>query len=243
MTVHVLPSEERGRANHGWLQSHHSFSFADFYNPRQMGYRWLRVINEDVVQGGAGFPTHPHRDMEIVTYIIDGALEHKDSTGGHSIIKRGEVQRMTAGTGVRHSEFNASKTDPVHLLQIWLLPNQRNLAPGYEQKLFAEADKHNKLCPLVTPDGRDGTLSIHQDVSLYGAVLDEGVTVEHRLAAGRGAWVQVVSGDLTVNDQEIRQGDGAAIEDAEVLRIAAGQKSEFILFDLAGPGSQVGGQA
>jgi len=233
MTVHVLHSAMRGRADHGWLQSRHSFSFADFHNPQQMGYRSLRVINEDVVQGGTGFPTHPHRDMEIVTYIVDGALEHKDSTGGHSIINRGEVQRMTAGTGVRHSEFNASKTDPVHLLQIWILPNQRNLAPGYEQKLFAEADKHNRLCPVVTPDGRDGSLKIHQDVSLYASVLDAGAVVEQPLAAGRGAWIQVVGGDLTVNDQAIAAGDGAAIEDAGTLRIAAGQASEFILFDLA----------
>jgi redox-sensitive bicupin YhaK (pirin superfamily) len=233
MTVHVLHSAMRGRADHGWLQSRHSFSFADFYNPQQMGYRSLRVINEDLVQGGTGFPTHPHRDMEIVTYIVDGALEHKDSTGGHSIINRGEVQRMTAGTGVRHSEFNASKTDSVHLLQIWILPAERNLTPGYEQKLFAEADKHNRLCPIVTPDGRDGSLKIHQDVSLYASVLDAGAVVEQKLAAGRGAWIQVVSGDLMVNDQAIAAGDGAAIEDAGTLRIAAGQASEFILFDLA----------
>ena len=233
MTVYVLPSAMRGRADHGWLQSRHTFSFAEFYNPQQMGYRTLRVINEDVVQGGAGFPTHPHRDMQIVTYLIDGALEHKDSTGGHSIIRRGEVQRMTAGTGVRHSEFNASATDPVHLLQIWLLPNERNLTPGYEQKLFAEADKHNKLLALVTPDGRDGTLSIHQDVSLYGSVLDEGKSVEHTLADGRGAWVQVVAGEVVVNGQTIAGGDGAVIEETPKLTIEAAKPSEFILFDLA----------
>jgi redox-sensitive bicupin YhaK (pirin superfamily) len=233
MTVHVLPSKARGSANHGWLQSHHSFSFADFYNPQQMGYRSLRVINEDVVQGGTGFPTHPHKDMEIVTYIIEGALEHKDSTGGNSVIRRGEVQRMTAGTGVRHSEFNASKTDRVHLLQIWLLPNQRNLTPGYEQKLFDDAAKHNRLCPVVTPDGREGTVSINQDVSIFASILDAGATVDYPLAAGRGAWIQVVSGALTVNGQAIGAGDGAAAEEAETLRIAASATSEFILFDLA----------
>jgi len=233
MTVHVLPSKARGWADHGWLQSHHSFSFADFYNPNQMGYRSLRVINEDKVAGGTGFPTHPHRDMEIVTYIVSGALEHKDSTGGHSVIKRGEVQRMTAGTGVRHSEYNASKTEPVRLLQIWLLPNARNLKPGYEQKLFAEADKHNQLRLVVAPDGRDGALSIHQDVSLYASVLDAGKAVEHAMAKGRGAWVQVVSGSLLVNDQVIGAGDGAAIEEADRLRIVANENSEFLLFDLA----------
>ena len=233
MTIQVLPSKARGWANHGWLQSHHSFSFADFYNPAQMGYRTLRVINEDVVQGGGGFPTHPHRDMEIVTYLVEGALEHKDSTGGHSVIKRGEVQRMTAGTGVRHSEFNASKSEAVKLLQIWLLPNQGGLKPGYEQKLFAETEKHNRLCPVVTPDGRDGSLSIHQDVSLYASVLHAGAKVEHKLAAKRGAWIQVVSGALSVNDQSIAAGDGAAIEDADLVRVTATAASEFLLFDLA----------
>ncbi len=232
MTVHVLPSKARGWANHGWLQSHHSFSFADFYNPNQMGYRVLRVINEDTVQGGAGFPTHPHKDMEIVTYLVAGALEHKDSTGGHSIIRRGEVQRMTAGTGVRHSEFNASASEPVKLLQIWLLPNARGLAPGYEQKLFAEEDKHNRLRLVVSPDGRDGSLSIHQDVSLYAAVLDAGAGVQHALAKGRGAWLQVITGALAVNGQTIGAGDGAAIEDAETLTITARDKSEFLLFDM-----------
>ncbi len=233
MTIHVLPSDARGSANHGRLQSHHSFSFADFYNPKQMGYRWLRVINEDTVQGGGGFPTHPHKDMEIITYLISGALEHKDSTGGHSIIKRGEVQRMTAGTGVRHSEFNASKTEAVKLLQIWLLPNERNLEPGYEQKLFEEADKHNQLRLVVSPDGRDGSLKIHQDVSLYASILDEGKTVAHTLAKDRGAWVQVVAGALSVNGQDIVAGDGAAVEEAETLTITANKPSEFILFDLS----------
>ncbi len=234
MTVHVLPSDARGWANHGWLQSHHSFSFADFYNPNQMGYRWLRVINEDVVAGGGGFPTHPHKDMEIVTYLISGALEHKDSTGGQSVIRRGEVQRMTAGTGVRHSEFNRSKTEPVKLLQIWLLPNARNLTPGYEQKLFAEEDKHNKLKLVVSPDGKDGSLKIHQDVSLYASVLDEGKSVELTIAKERGAWVQVVSGAVSVNGQDLVAGDGAAVEEAEQVKITATKPgTEFILFDLS----------
>lgn len=233
MTMTVLPSKARGHANHGWLDTHHSFSFADFYNPRQMGYRSLRVINEDRVNGGAGFPTHGHRDMEIVTYIVSGALEHKDSTGGHSVIKRGEVQRMTAGTGVRHSEFNASGSEPVKLLQIWILPNQGGLTPGYEQKLFAEEDKKNRLRLVVSPDGRDGALSIHQDAEIYASVLDAGAEVEHALAKGRGAWIQLVSGALLVNDQALAAGDGLAIEEVDAVRIAASAPSEFLLFDLA----------
>ena len=194
MTVHVLPSKARGWANHGWLQSHHSFSFADFYNPNQMGYRTLRVINEDTVAGGAGFPTHPHKDMEIVTYIVAGALEHKDSTGGHSTINRGEVQRMTAGTGVRHSEFNASATEPVKLLQIWIAAQCEGLTPGYEQKLFAEAEQAQPAAPVVSPGGRDGSVSIHQDVSIFASLLDKDAAVEHALGTGRGAWVQVSRG-------------------------------------------------
>jgi redox-sensitive bicupin YhaK (pirin superfamily) len=233
MTVYLLPSDARGWANHGWLQSHHSFSFADFYNPAQMGYRDLRVINEDLVQGGGGFPTHQHRDMEIVTYIVSGALEHKDSTGGHSIIRRGEVQRMTAGTGVRHSEFNASATEPVKLLQIWILPNEQGLTPGYEQKLFADEEKRNQLRLVVSPEGRDGALSIHQDVSIYASLLDKDAAVEHALGAGRGAWVQVVSGALAVNGQAIAVGDGAAIRETDRLQIVAKEPTEFILFDMA----------
>ncbi len=233
MTVYLLPSKSRGWANHGWLQSHHSFSFADFYNPAQMGYRDLRVINEDVVQGGGGFPTHPHRDMEIVTYVVSGALEHKDSTGGHSVIHRGEVQRMTAGTGVRHSEFNASATEPVKLLQIWILPNEQGLTPGYEQKLFADESKRNQLRLVVSPGGSDGSLSIHQDVSIFASLLDKDAAVEHALGTGRGAWVQVVSGALTANGQAIAVGDGAAIQETDRLQIAAQEPSEFILFDMA----------
>lgn len=233
MTVYLLPSKARGWANHGWLQSHHSFSFADFYNPAQMGYRSLRVINEDLVQGGTGFPTHPHRDMEIVTYIVSGALEHKDSTGGHSVIRRGEVQRMTAGTGVRHSEFNASPTEPVKLLQIWLLPDERGLQPGYEQKLFTDEEKRNQLRLVVSPKGRDGSLSIHQDVNVYASLLDRDVMVEHPLGAERGAWVQVVSGALKVNGQPIDLGDGAAVQETDRVEIVAREPSEFILFDMA----------
>jgi len=233
MTVQLLPSSSRGQANHGWLQSSHSFSFADFYNPRQMGYRSLRVINEDVIQGGGGFPTHPHRDMEIVTYIVSGALEHKDSTGGSSVIERGEVQRMTAGTGVRHSEFNHSEADPVRLLQIWILPDRDGLKPGYEQKLYGDEAKRNRLLPIVAPDGRDGALAIHQDARLFASLLDAGKTLEHKLEAGRGAWVQLVSGRLNVGELALNDGDGAVIEDVATLRIAAAAQSEFILFDLA----------
>jgi len=233
MTIRILPNAARGRANHGWLQSSHSFSFADFYDPRLMGYRSLRVINEDRIEAGAGFPTHGHRDMEIVTYIVSGAIEHKDSTGGHSVINRGEVQRMTAGTGVRHSEFNASPTDPVRLLQIWLLPDKDGLEPGYEQKLFADADKRNRLRLLVDPQGREGALTIHQDARVYASLLDAGAGVEHAIGAGRGAWIQVIDGALSVDDQAIAAGDGAAIEDTDKLRIVASKPTEFILFDLA----------
>ena len=232
MTVTVRPSKERGHADLGWLLSHHSFSFADYYDPRHMGFRALRVINEDVIKPGTGFDTHGHRDMEIVTYVIEGALEHRDSTGEHGVIRPGEVQHMSAGHGIRHSEFNASATEAVKLLQIWILPGQQGLAPGYQQKLFAPDAKLNRLCPIATGDGRDGSLVIHQDVAVYAACLDAGQSLSLVIAEGRGAWVQLISGALSVNGAKVFAGDGVAIEKVAAVDITAISGSEFLLFDL-----------
>jgi len=233
MTITLRPSAARGHANHGWLDSHHSFSFANYYDPEHMGFRALRVINEDVIAPAMGFGTHGHHDMEIVTYVTEGALEHRDSMGEHSVIRPGEVQRMTAGTGIRHSEFNASRSETVKLLQIWLLPAEEGLTPGYEQKMFTDEEKHNRLRLIAAPDGREGAVTIHQDVALYAAKLDAGTEVSHPLQAGRGAWLQVVGGKIRVNDRPLEAGDGAAIEAAEVVSVVAETESEFLLFDLA----------
>ena len=233
MTITVRPSEARGHAEHGWLDSYHSFSFADYYDPQHMGFRALRVINEDVIQPDTGFGTHGHRDMEIVTYIVDGVLEHQDSTGQRAQIRRGEVQRMSAGTGIRHSEFNASPQHLVKLLQIWLLPDTEGLPPGYEQKLFDDAGKRNRLRLLAAPGGGDGALSIHQDARVYASLLDGGASVELPLQAGRGAWLQMVEGEVAVNGVHLKAGDGAAIEGVAALAITAAMPSEFLLFDLA----------
>lgn len=233
MTISLRPSAARGHANHGWLDSFHSFSFAHYYDPAHMGFRALRVINEDEIAPGTGFGTHGHHDMEIVTYVTEGALEHRDSMGEHSIIRPGEVQRMTAGTGIRHSEFNASHAERVKLLQIWLLPAEEGLRPGYEQKAFSDAEKHNQLRLIAAPDGRDGAVTIHQDVNLYAAKLDAGTTVSLPLPVGRGAWLQMVAGTVSVNGQSLRTGDGAAVEQVDVVTIVADTTSEFLLFDLA----------
>ena len=228
----VRRSEERGHARHGWLDSRHTFSFADYYDPKHMSFRNLRVVNEDVVEPGAGFPTHGHRDMEIITYMVDGALEHKDSIGTGAVIGAHEVQRMTAGRGVQHSEFNHSRTEPVHLLQIWITPAKTGLTPSYEQRAFPAEEKRGRLRRLVAPDGADGALGIHQDASLYATVLEPGQRVEHRLATGRHAWVQVVRGDVTVNGTKLAAGDGAAISDEAVVELVAGTATEVLLFDL-----------
>lgn len=232
MSMIVRPSEARGHANHGWLDTRHSFSFADYFDPAHMGFRTLRVINEDVIAPGMGFGTHGHRDMEIITYLVHGALEHRDSTGESSVIGRGEVQRMSAGTGIRHSEFNASSVDPVKLLQIWILPARTGLRPGYEQKEFAAGDKRNRLCLLAAPESRDGALTIHQDVEVYATVLDAKASVGHPLRVGRGAWIQVVSGAIAVNGQRLAAGDGAALEGVPTVEIVAEEPSELLLFDL-----------
>ncbi|MBI1776270.1 MAG: pirin family protein [Proteobacteria bacterium] len=232
MTIQLRPAEARGHANHGWLDTHHTFSFAHYYDPAHMGYRSLRVINDDSLKPGSGFPMHGHRDMEIVTYLVRGALAHKDTTGGSGVLNRGDVQSMTAGTGVRHSEFNASDKDDLRLLQIWILPDREGHEPTYRQTSVPDAAKRNTLSLLVAPDGGEGVLDIHQDVRIYASLLDRGARVGHKLASGRGAWIQVVDGTLSANGQTLKTGDGAAIEDVETIDIAATTEAEFLLFDL-----------
>jgi len=231
--ITVRPAAARGHADHGWLDSRHTFSFGDYHDERHMGFRALRVINEDRVQPGQGFGTHSHRDMEIVSYVLEGALEHEDSLGTGSVIRPHEVQRMTAGRGVSHSEFNASRDELVHFLQIWILPRRRDLEPSYEQRLFSREEKHNRLRLLASEDGRDGSVTIHQDAELYGTVLDAGAEIRHALRPGRYAWVQVARGDVRVNGQILRAGDGAALSDEAAVELAAAGPSEVLLFDLA----------
>jgi redox-sensitive bicupin YhaK (pirin superfamily) len=228
----IRPARERGHANHGWLDSYHSFSFADYYDPDHMGYSVLRVINEDRVEPGAGFPTHGHRDMEIVSYVLDGALEHKDNMGNGSVIRPGDVQRMSAGTGVRHSEYNASKSAPAHFLQIWILPQANGIAPGYEQKHFEPAQLDGRLRVVASPDGRDGSVVIHQDAVLYAAKLDGAAEVTYPLPPGRRAYVHVARGRVVVNGQPLAAGDGARIEHEPVLRLDNGHAAEVLVFDL-----------
>jgi quercetin 2,3-dioxygenase len=225
-------SEERGGGNHGWLNTKHSFSFSDYYDPKFMGFRSLRVINEDWVQPGHGFPTHPHRDMEIITYVLEGALEHKDSLGTGSVIRPGDGQRMSAGTGIRHSEANPSQKESVHLLQIWITPDKQGHQPGYEQKEFHADEKRGKLRLLASPDGRDGSVTIHQDAKLYVSLLEPGEAVEHKLESGRHAWLQVAKGAVELNGKPLHPGDGAAISDELQLRIKATDSAEILLFDL-----------
>jgi redox-sensitive bicupin YhaK (pirin superfamily) len=232
--ITIRPSSERGAANFGWLDTRHSFSFSHYYDPRYMGFGPLRVINEDKISPSQGFGTHGHRDMEIVTYVLSGSLEHKDSIGNGSIIRPGDVQRMSAGTGIMHSELNASDTDPVHLLQIWLLPATNGIAPGYEQIYMAPEEKQRRLRLIGSQDGRDGSVTIHQDVSLYSAILGEGDEVNHPLAAGRIAWLQVAQGGITLNGQALTAGDGAAIQAVDHLAIAStAPETELLLFDMA----------
>jgi len=227
-----MRSKDRGTADFGWLQSRHSFPFGHYYNPQQMGFGNLRVINEDRVLPGKGFGTHGHKDMEIISYVISGALEHKDSMGNGSIIRPGDVQRMSAGTGVRHSEFNPSGTEPVHFLQIWILPEKTGTDPGYEQLHFSGLKRTNRLCLVASHNGKDGSLSIQQDADLYACLLEQGMSVSHALAAGRRSWIQVVRGDIRVNGNPISSGDAAAVEAEDSLEITAGENAEFLLFDL-----------
>jgi len=226
------PSQERGHANHGWLDSYHTFSFADYHDPKHMGFRHLRVINEDRVQPKGGFGTHSHHDMEIITYVLEGALEHRDSMGNRSVIVPGEVQRMSAGTGVTHSEYNPSPTEPVHLLQIWILPEKKGLPPSYQQRAFQPEEKRNTLRRIASRNGRDGSVTVHQDVDLFAALLESEELVRHTLPPGRHAWLQVVGGAVALNGTLLFAGDGAAASDEDRLEISASESSEVLLFDL-----------
>lgn len=229
----VRPSERRGLAEHGWLHSRHTFSFAEYYDPEHMGYRALRVINEDNVEPGRGFGTHPHRDMEIITYVLQGALEHADSMGNGSVIRPGDVQRMSAGTGVSHSEFNHSSAKPVRFLQIWIEPERLSSAPSYEQKHFSARDKYGRLCLVASHDGRDESVMLHQDVDIYAAMLDPEQVVAYDAPAGRHLWVQVARGVVQVSGQLLVAGDGAAITGGTLIEISGADFSELLLFDLA----------
>jgi hypothetical protein len=231
--IDVIHSENRGVADHGWLRSKHTFSFAEYHNPSMMGFAKLRVVNEDWIEPGKGFGSHPHRDIEIITYMIDGALEHKDSMGNGSIIRPGEVQRMTAGTGVLHSEFNHSSDDPAHLLQIWILPERNGLQPGYEQKLFPSEVKRNQWRIVASPDGRDESLTIHQDVQLLSTELDEGVKLGYIFDSWRRGFLQVVRGTVEIDGEQLNAGDAAATQDHQSLSVLAHEKSELLLFDMA----------
>ena len=231
--ITLRPAAERGKADFGWLDSRHTFSFGGYRDPQHMGFGPLRVINEDRVQPGQGFGTHPHSDMEIISYVLQGALEHKDSIGTGSVIRPGDVQRMSAGTGILHSEFNHSKTEPVHFLQIWLIPEADGIKPSYEQKRFEDADKRGRLRLVASPDGREGSVTVHLGASLYTSILDKGQRVQHTFAPRRLGWVQVARGALDVNGKELRAGDGAAIEDEHGLSLTAhADDTEFLLFDL-----------
>ena len=231
--IQVRRASERGHANHGWLDSHHTFSVADYHDPAFMGFRALRVINEDRVAGGGGFPPHSHRDMEIISYVLEGALGHKDSMGTGSTIRPGDVQRMSAGTGVQHSEMNASRTDPVHFLQIWIIPDRRGHQPGYEQKAFTREERQGRLRLVASPDGRDGSLTIHQDATLSAALLAPGESATHALAPDRHAWIQVARGTVDVAGERLSAGDGLAATGGGDLVLTASADAEVLVFDLA----------
>ena len=228
----IRKASERGHENHGWLDSRHTFSFADYYDPEHMGFGPLRVINDDTVAGGGGFPPHGHRDMEIVSYVIEGALEHKDSMGNGSVIRPGDVQRMSAGAGVRHSEHNASPSEPVHFLQIWIQPSRTGLPAGYEQKRFTDDDKRGKLRLVASSDGAEGSVRIQQDVRMYASIVESERAVRHTIARGRKGWLHVVTGSVNVNGQALEAGDGLAIEGEEALSLSSNDKGEVLLFDM-----------
>ncbi len=231
--IRLKRSEERGRTKIAWLDSRHSFSFGEYYDPESMGFRSLRVINEDWIGAGQGFPTHPHRNMEIVTYVVSGEIAHKDSSGGEGVIAPGDVQRMSAGKGVRHSEFNNSPTQPVHLLQIWILPSRDGIEPGYEQKRFGDEAKTNQLCLVASLEGKQNSLTVHQDASVYASILEPGKFLRQDISPERGYWLQLISGGLSVNAKPLQPGDSVALTEEESLDITAGDaRSEFLLFDL-----------
>jgi quercetin 2,3-dioxygenase len=230
--IDIRKSEERGHADHGWLDTRFTFSFADYFDPKHVHFRTLRVMNDDRVAGGGGFPMHPHADMEIVTYVLEGALQHQDSMGNGSVIKPGDIQYMSAGTGVTHSEFNASKTEPVHLYQIWMFPEKEGLKPVYDQKNFSEAEKRGRLRLIASPDGRDGSVKIRQDNELYATVLGKGESVEYSLKPERHAYVQVARGSVTLNGTALEAGDGAAISAETAVELMGVKDAEVLLFDL-----------
>lgn len=231
--INIRPAEQRGQANFGWLDSKHTFSFGNYYDPSHMGFGPLRVINEDRVVGGAGFGTHPHNNMEIISYVISGALEHRDSMGTGSVVQAGDVQRMSAGTGVTHSEFNHSKDDELHFLQIWFMPSKEDVAPGYEQKNFSADDKRNQLKLVASNNGRDGSITIHQDVDIYASILDDGIKLVHPLRPNRKVWVQVVKdSNIIVNGEDLRPGDGAAISGVDAITLGGADGAEILLFDM-----------
>ncbi len=228
----VRRAEDRGHANHGWLDTHYTFSFADYHDPSFMGFGALRVINDDTVGPGGGFPPHSHRDMEIITYVLEGALQHQDSMGNGSIIKPGEVQRMSAGTGVTHSEYNTSKKEPVHLLQIWILPSRGGLPTGYEQKYFSDAEKRGRLRLVASPDGADGSVRIQQNARMFASLLEDGQSVSHEFEKGRLGWLHVARGSAEVNGTSLKAGDGVGISDVAKLTIRSKDRGEILLFDL-----------
>jgi quercetin 2,3-dioxygenase len=231
--IQIRPSYQRGGGDQGWLKTHHSFSFADYWDPKWMGFRSLRVINEDWFAPNTGFPAHPHRDMEIITYVLEGKLEHKDNLGTGSVIRPGDGQRMTAGSGIRHSEFNPSTTEPVHLLQIWIHPEKESLPPRYEQKSFPQEEKRGKLRLVASREANEGSVKINQDAKLYVTLLKPGEEVTHDFAAGRHGWVQIARGSVELNGQKLNQGDGAAISNESSLGIKGVDDAEVLLFDLA----------
>jgi redox-sensitive bicupin YhaK (pirin superfamily) len=230
--ITIRRANDRGHADHGWLDTHHTFSFSSYRDPQHMGFRSLRVMNEDFVAPGEGFGTHPHENMEIVTYVLEGALEHKDSMGNGEVLRPGEFQRMSAGTGITHSEFNPSSDKPVHLYQIWLFPESKGIEPSYEQKRFAEDERRNRLRLVASRDAAEGSLRIHQDARILLSSLDEGKAVSHSLAEGRHAWLQVLRGSVSLNGQELYTSDGAAVSDESLLTIQADGPAEVMLFDL-----------
>lgn len=225
-------ANERGDANHGWLHSRHTFSFANYFDPKWQGFRNLLVINDDRVDAGEGFPTHGHRDMEIVSYVLEGALEHKDSMGTGSVIRPGDIQRMSAGTGVRHSEYNASNTDSVHFLQIWIHPKERGAPPGYEQKTFSDDDKRGRLRVVASPNARDGSITIHADAEIHAGIFEDGHRATYEVKPGRSAWIHVASGSVKVGGEKLVEGDAAYTTDAGAIAIEGDGRGEILVFDL-----------
>ena len=231
--IRIRPGNERGHADHGWLDTFHTFSFANYHDPRHMGFRGLRVINDDRIGPGGGFPMHPHRDMEIVSYVVEGALEHRDSMGNGSVIRPGDVQRMSAGTGVTHSEFNPSEDEGMRLLQIWIEPGQPGIEPSYEQQHFTDEDRRGSLRVVASPDGTDGSVTLHTDARILAGLLSRGDTVTHEIEDGRGVWIQVVRGSVRLDDEVLSEGDGASVEQRTSVKIEGENEAEVLLFDLA----------